>query len=220
MGAIISVISSYTFSQVIFLMIVLFLLYIVYIKMTDDDYYTELHRIKKEHETRIWIYVSDELRVIEDQSLSRVRELLGINGSFDPSSDKEKEYAMFSLVLERSLYHTVFTSIKNAVKLNGFHELKDEQLDRYIADKSNVILRESRKSVSHKEMYFPTLRGTDEQRYSANDAEKFFKKVVDKAIYESNQEKLAIKKLKKKYSLWTKINFVGAILNKLKKVSD
>jgi len=90
-------------------------------------------------------------------------------------------------------------------------------LDAYVHDKADVLLRESRKSLNGRVSYYPLLRGTDDQRFTLDDAYKVYYKIVKKCIKLHNEEKLAIKKLKRKYSLWAKINLLGIIIDKLKK---
>lgn len=219
MESLLTLLGSYTFAQVMFLLIVVFLLYLVYLKMTDDDYYSELQDIKTKYRARMWEFTSGELRIIEAHSLDNVEKLLGLKGSLDITSDKQKQFAMFSLVLERTLHHTIFEAIKTAIRVNGFHNMNPEELEQYIKDKADVLLRESRKSINGRIMYYPMLRGTEEKRFTVEQSEKFFGKIVKKSIKLYSQEQEEIKKLKKKYSLWTKINFIGALINKFKKVS-
>lgn len=216
MAILTQIIGSYTFPQVMLLGIVLFFLYIIYLKATDDDYYSELQELKSKYKARMWSYLSSELRVVESRSLANVAEILNIS-ELEEDDDKYKEYIMFSLVLERNLYSHVYESIKTAIRINGFHEMDDADLSIYINEKAVSLLEDSRRHINDKTMYYPSLRGTDNQRFTVEQARAFFDKVVRKSIKLYRQEKEEIKKLKKKYSLWSKINFIGALINKFKK---
>lgn len=216
MAALTQIIGSYSFPQVMLLGIVVFFLYLVYLKMTDDDYYSELQDLKSKYKARMWSYLSGELRIVESTSLGNVSEILNVK-ELDEDDELYKEYIMFSLVLERNLYSHVYESIKTAVRVNGFHDMNESELTVYIREKSLAILEDSRKNINDKSMYYPSLRGTDEKRFSVEQARTFFDKVVRKSVKLYQKEKEDIKELKKKYSLWAKINFIGAIINKFKK---
>lgn len=187
--------------------------------MTDDDYYSELQDIKTKYKARMWAYTSGELRIIEAHSLNQVEKILKLSEK-KPDSDEYKQFVMFGLVLERTLHHTIFESIKTAIRLNGFHAMDAEELNTYTKDKADVLLRESRKALNGKVMYYPLLRGTEDERFKLEDAEKFYAKIVRKSIKLQKQEKAEIKKLKKKYSIWSKINFIGMLINKFSKVTE
>ena len=218
MTAFITLLSSYTFAEVLFLLIIVFFLYIIYLKMTDDDYYADVQALKEKYRARMWEYLSGELRIIESISLSKVEGILEIKAGEPIPEDINRQLTMFGMVLERTLHHTLFESVKTAMRLNGFVDMEPDDLDVYVKDKANVLLRESRKSLKGKDIYYPKLRGTDDQRFTLDEAVQFYYKIVKKYIKLHKEEEKAKAEIKKKYSLWVKINFVGAIIRKLKKV--
>ncbi len=216
MALLTQLISSYTFMQVLAILIVIYIMYIIYIKLTDGDYYSDLHEIKSQHKARLWNYVSGELKIIESTTLHNTAKILKLD---DPnaSADSQRQFDMFGLIIERTLHTYLFEEIKTAVRINGFHDMKDDELDVYIADKSAVLLSNSRSYIHQRSHYYPLLRGTDEKRFPSDLANKFYGKIVRKAIKISNDQKDEIKKLKQKYSFWAKINFIGNLYKKLKK---
>jgi hypothetical protein len=218
MGAIATLLQTYTFLQVIILLLVVFVLYIIYKKVIDDDYYSDLQDIKTKFQARMWEYVSGELRVIEATSLNKAEEILGMHTTvLAVETPEQMQFAMFSLVLERTLHHNIFESIKTAIRINGFHSMNPEELQIYITDKSDVLLRESRKSINARRMYYPKLSGTEEVRFSVSDSTKFYGKIVHKSIKLQAQEKAEIKKLKHKYSIIAKLNLIKIIMDKFSK---
>lgn len=218
MTQLLTLISAYSFHEVIFFIIVLFLLYLIYLKVTDDDYYIEKQDIKTKYQARMWEYLSGEMRIVESQSLNKVQTMMGLNTpKREIDKDTQQQFAMYSLVLERTVHHTLFEAIKTAIRINGFVDMGPDELSIYIADKSNVILRESRKSINGKMMYYPLLIGTDEERFTEKDAITVYSKIVMKYKKLHEQEKQEFIKLKKKYSIWTKINLLGALITKIKK---
>ena len=220
MQTLITLISSYTFIEVILLLVIVFFLYMMYIKLTDDDYYSDVQDIKNKYRARMWEYLSGEMRIVEAMSLTRAEEIFGIKAGETVSDDVNKQFAMFSLVLERTVHHTIFESIKTAMRLNGFVDMDPEDLEVYVRNKAEVLLRESRKSINGKISYYPTLRGTDEQRFNIEDAKNIYHKIVRKYIKLHREEETDLKKLKLEYSIWTKINIVGAFINNIKKSGD
>lgn len=217
MQALITLLGSYTFIEVVFLLIIVFFLYIIYLKMTDDDYYSDVQALKDKYKARMWEYLSGELRIVEAVSLNKAEIIFGIEAGKPVSDDINKQFAMFSLVLERTLHHNIYESIKTAMRVNGFVHMDADELDVYVRDKADVLLRESRKGVNGRIMYFPKLRGTDEQRFTLDDSIKIYYKVVKKCIKLHKEEEKDLKSIKRKYSIWTKINFIGAIIGKIKK---
>ena len=209
-------ISSYTFIQVLAILIVIYIMYIIYLKLTDDDYYSDLQEIKSQHKARLWSYVSGELKIIESTALQNSAKILKLDDP-ETSPDHQRQYDMFGLIVERTLNSNLFEEIKTAVRINGFHDMKGDELNVYIEDKSAVLLSNSRSYINQRSNYYPLLRGTDDERFPPELATKFYGKIVRKAIKISNDQKEEVKKLKQKYSFWAKINFIGNLYKKLKK---
>jgi hypothetical protein len=215
--ALITLLSAFTYIELIFFLVIVFFLYIIYLKMTDDDYYSELQNIKTKYQARMWEYLSGELRIIEAMSLNRAETIFGIEIGKEVPEDIGRQFAMYGLVLERSVHYILFESVKTAIRINGFVDMTPDDLESYVSDKAHALLRESRKSINAKVRFYPMLRGTDEHRFSLDDATKVYYKIVKKYIKLHGEEEKALRELKRQYSIWTKINIVGSIINKLKK---
>lgn len=213
----VNLLSTYSYVEVVFLLIIVFFLYLIYLKMTDDDYYSELQEIKSKYKARMWEYISGELRIVEAISLNKTEEILGIKEGEEISEEVNRQFAMFGLVLERTVHHTIFESIKTAIRLNGFLDMSPEDLTAYVEDKAEVLLRESRKSINGKISYYPLLRGTDERRFTLAESQTIFMKIVKKCIKLHKDEQADFDKLKRQYSIWAKINIFAGIMNKLKR---
>lgn len=208
---------AFTFPQVIILFLICFILYLTYLKITDEDYYTEINAIREKYKARMLAYLGITMRNIESRIMENVATLLNITSETTADDSSLKEYERFGLVVERNMYTHIYEVVKHAVSVNGFHDLPHDELKVYIEDRARSLLGESRKKIEEKMVHYPSLRGTAEERFGMSEATEFFSKVVHKSIKLNKDEKEEIKQLKKKYSLIAKINFVGAIINKLKK---
>ena len=115
MSALLTLLGSYTFIEVILLLVIVFFLYLIYIKFTDDDYYSELQSIKEKYRARMWEYLSGELRIVEAMSLNKAEEIFGIKEGEIVPEEVNRQFAMYSLVLERTVHHTLFESAKSCL---------------------------------------------------------------------------------------------------------
>ncbi len=185
-------------------------------KLTNDDYYFDLQEIKTQHKARLWSYVSGEVTIIESICLQNTVDVLKL-GQLDESEEAQRQFDMYGLILERSLHHNLFEDVKTAIRINGFHDMNEDELKNYITDKATVMLSDSRSYINLRSHYYPLLRGRDDDRFDSEFASKFYEKIVRKSIKVSNAQKEEIRKLKQKYSFWNKVNFVGALLRKRKK---
>ncbi len=214
---IIALIQSYDFEfyQVVILIILSFILYLIYKKIADNDYYDKLHDLKHKNQSNLWEFVADELSLIEAHSLKNVENILNTADAEACNNcgvdTRESQYNMFSLILERVLYHDIYERIKTATKQNGYYSKTGEALDLYICTKAEILLAYSRKRINLRKQYFPLLEGTEDKRFNLDDAITFYRKVVNKSIVIKSNEKDEIKALKAKYSILSRINILSIV---------
>jgi len=212
--SLIGLLHSYSYGEIVLLFIIIFGLYIIYLKITDGDYYSDVQDIKSKYKARMLEYISGKLRIIEAISLNKTEEILGIKEGEVISEEVNRQFTMFGLVLEITMHHIIFESIKTAIRVNGFLNMNDDDLNVYIQEKSEVLLRESRKSINSKISYYPLLRGTDEKRFTIINARTIFAQIVNQCIKLHKEEHADIDKLKRQYSIWAKFNIFAKITNK------
>lgn len=214
-----TVLASLTFSQIVIVLLLVFIFYMIYMKSIQNDYHSKLYDLKQKYQSTLWDYISQEICLIESISLEKAKVLIGrsslseCNGACGFNS-KESQYNMFSLVLERVLHHDVFEKIKTAIRQNGFHSKSDAEIEMYITDKAEYLLTYSRKRLNMKSYMYSSLKGTEDERFNIDHSIKFYRKMVYKAIELKVEEDKAIKKLKSEYSILEKINFIKKIYNK------
>jgi hypothetical protein len=219
MDIIANILTSFTFVEVLILFVAFFLLQIIYKKFNSDEYCSKLHDIKSKHISKVWEFIGEELTLIEDKSLNEVEELLNNLEEIECEhkcglNPRKEEYTMFSLVLERVLFHDLFEKLKTAVRQNGFYNKDGKNLDSYIEDKSKKFLVYYNKRIESKSNFFPNI--TNEERITHQDMKVFYRKVVTKAIEQKKIEKQEIKELKDNYSLFNKFKKLLSSLIKSK----
>lgn len=215
MKYILEFLAALTFNQVLIVIGLCFLGYILYIKVTDNAYYSKLHDIKQKHQSLLWEYISETLSLVESNSLDKVETLMANLDA--PDNDKEYQSDMFALVLERVLYYDVFEKIKTAVRQNGFYTLTKLELNEYIDTKSNVILTYTRKRLRLRSSKFPLLKPSQDERFNYNHTRQFFVMIIDKAIDVKLDEDADLKSLKEEYSILNKLNIFKKLIKKINK---
>lgn len=210
MGTVLTFLGSLAFKEILLLSVIWTILYLVVVKLTENDLCQDIQEIKETKKGELYQYIHGELSIIESQSLGVAREIL---------KEYPQEYINFSLVLERSLYFDTMEKIKTTLKINGYHDKKGADLDEYIRDKALVLLSSSRKLLNDKIYLYPHLEGTDNRRFTSEDSAKFFEKIVKKSMELKIQQNLEIKKCKERYSIIYQLNIIKKIIDKFSKES-
>jgi len=218
-ASIVAWLTTLTFIEVMIVIVVCFIIYMVYKIMNKDDYCIKMNDIRSKHKGLLWGYISNELEIIEGISMSKAENIIsrstppehcGKDG-YDP---KIQQLTMFGFVLERVLHSTIFNEVKTAIRLNGFHDISIAEMNIYITDKAEFLLRKSRKLINERYYLYPLLRGTDDERFTLQDSEMFYRKIIEKAISVKNDETKDLLLLKKQYSVLEKINFIKRLYKK------
>ncbi len=167
----------------------------------QEDLFAEINDIKDKHQARLWEYVHDILAEVEYKSYKSAEKILelangtscNINCGVDP---KAAQLTMFALVLEKTLYIDIFEKIKTAIRINGFHDMEEHELNYYIDEKATILLNYSRKKLDSKSSNFPLLKGTEEQRFTHEDTVAAITRIVKKSKEIKDEELAEIKKLR------------------------
>ena len=172
-----------------------------YNRKRHEDLFSEINDIKNKHQARLWEYVYDILTEVEYKSYKVAEKILensqgtvcNINCGVDP---KAAQLTMFASILEKTLYIDIFEKLKTAVRINGFHDMGEHELNDYIQEKAKILLNYSRKKLDSKSSNYPLLKGTEEQRFTAEDTVLALTRIIKKAIEIKDEEVEEIKKLR------------------------
>ncbi len=211
-----ALLGSYSFVQVIFLALIIFLLYIIYIKVTDDSYYNKLFNIAPKYKARIREYIIGQLRIVEAESLNNVEKLLEITSEEDVEDENLRQFAVFSLMNEKAIAHYGLEEIETAIEKNGFHSMSEAELGSYIEERGLSIWSCVQSKIHSQMHHYKSLRGTDAERYSSLEFISRYGKIVRKSIKLGKDEEQERVDLKKAYSIKSKLNIVEKFLKKKK----
>lgn len=198
MGEVLTFLGTLEFTQIMVIIIVSFILSLIYRKVTEGEFYSDLQDIKDKKRSQLWTFIRNELHVIEAYSYNNTKKIIECVDDVGDYGSHENMMVIYRMSLERALYQFTFEDIKTAMRENGFHDLDGAALDQYIRDKAESVLAVARKLILER---CPFIDGTDEERFSVEDGIKFYRKVVMRAIGNKKEQDAEIKELKMKFSI-------------------
>jgi hypothetical protein len=205
METILTFFSAITFNQFMVLIFVISVLYILYNLTTNEFYWREYYRIKNSYINRIQIFVSEEMKLIQNHCENQAYTILGIDTNHENDSKEFIQFMFYALVLKDTLAKIVYVDIMQSIEVDMFFELNDKELEEYINGKSHVLLTSSRAEVSKYYHFFPLLRGTDDDRFNLENTKGVYRRIVVKVISLNNEQAEELKILKHKYDFWHKL---------------
>ena len=219
MEAFIAFLGTLPFPQMIILLVTLFIGYSIFKRFNCEKLYSEIQDCKNTHQAQLWAYISDQLGIIEAHSMNKAQDIIDKSPDLECEvkcgvNPKMSQLNFFGLILERCLYHDVFEKLKTAIRINGFHEMTDKELEAYIEEKADTLLRSTRKKINQRIYFYPLLKNTDEQRFTLDEAVKFTGKIIRKAIAVKKDEVADVAKIREKYSITTKLKVWSKLLKK------
>ncbi len=212
--------NNLTFYQLLAILTSVTVGYVMFLAV--GGWFTKQSDAKDAVRSKLWEDVTDELALVEASCLSNVEKIFerhelklkcGVECGIDV---KKYQFNMYSLVLERVLYHDVFNKTKTAIKQNGFHHLNKEKLAIYTKHKAEKILVYARKRIDGRSMFFPILKGTDEERFNIEGTIDFYTKVVELSINSRIEEERLYKEILSQYLPTGVIAKIRRLLNGVK----
>lgn len=152
----------------------------------------------------LYTYIEGELEIVKNICINNV-----VNLGID---DYELKSYMLSLTCTLKI---VKDEIIKMIDINGFHDMNQVTLDKYISDKNDMILSISRLEIMKYNHLYPTLIGTDEKRFTKDNSLVFVKNIINKAITLHKQENIEIIELSNKNNILKHImNWIKSCIKK------
>jgi hypothetical protein len=132
-------------------------------------------------------------------------------------SEVRHQIELFSMTLSIVLNKNIFNAMRDAIYINGFHNLGSEELEEYLNNKSLDLLTIIRNNITFSYNKFPCLYGSEDERFSIDNAKLFLKEIVEYYIEIEQEEKKELEKLEKELLSDASMfySFKKAIINKL-----